>query len=252
MKGMAMIHRPASHWRRCSLAGFAIFTAFASGACAGPGTDKAPIQPGADAPKLSVESDQVPSAVTQVGYHSENVYDLAKIADWPRARASTDSLRSALELLSVADRNTDVIRSLRDTVAAVADSLDRAITSGDKVSAMRSANRLTQLGAIMAAPYGPGIPSDVTLLDFYGRELELWAAVPTQSAEARLRETASAIGTSWDAIRQQVIAKGGSSEAAGFDSLVTQVMTARTRADYARLATPLLDQVDFLERVFTR
>lgn len=224
----------------------------AGAACSGPAADRPPVQSGAAASPPAVQADPVPSAITRVGHHSENVYDMAKISNWPAARASTDSLRSAVELLPAGDANADVARSLRDTVRAVADTLDRGVTARDKGKAMRSANRLTQLGAIMATPYGPRTPAGVTLLDFYGRELEFWAAIPTGPAEARLRETAAAVRSTWDEIRPQVIARGGSSEAASFDSLVSRVTAARTRTAYAELATPVLDQVDLLERVFTR
>ena len=233
-------------------AGFAIVTLLVAAACSDRAPDKAATPSGNGAASVSVQADPVPPAVTQVGHHSENIYDMAKISDWLAARASTDSLRSAVELLPVSDAHAGAIRALSDTVSATADTLDRAVTSRDKRGAMRSANRLTQLGAMMAAPYSPRTPAGVTLLDFYGRELEFWAAMPSGPAEAHLSETASAVRRTWDGIRPQVIARGGSSEAASFDSLVSRVMTAKTRTQYAGLATPVLDKVDFLERVFTR
>ncbi len=247
-----MIHQHSRYTNPRLYAGFAIVTLLVASACSDPARDKTGIPPGAGAASASVQADPVPPAVTQVGHHSENVYDMAKISDWARARASTDSLQSAARLLPVNDAQAEVVRALRDKVMATADSLDRAVTARDKENAMLSANRLTQLGASLAAPYGPRTPVGVTLLDFYGRELEFWAATPGKPAEVHLRETASAVRQTWDEIRQQVIDRGGSSEAASFDSLVSRVMTAKTRDQYAGLATPVLDQVDFLERVFTR
>lgn len=231
-------------------AGFMIVTLFVAAACSDRAPDKAATPSGNGAAQVSVQADPVPPAVTQVGHHSENIYDMAKISDWVAARASTDSLRSAVDILPVSDAYADVIKPLRDTVKATLDTLDRAVTSRDKRNAMHSANRLTELGAMMAAPYGPRTPAGVTLLDFYGRELEFWAAMP--GAEAHLSETASAVRRTWDEIRPQVIARGGASEAASFDSLVSRVMTAKTKTQYAEVATPVLDKVDVLERVFTR
>lgn len=247
-----MIHQHPGYRHQRLYAGFAIGTLLVAAACSDRAPDKAATPSGTPAASVPVPADPVPPAVAQVGHHSENVYDLAKSSNWPGVRASVDSLRAAVKLLPVSGAQADVMRSLRDTVGATVDTLDRAVTARDMAKLMRSANRLTQLGAALAAPYGPRTPSGVTLLDFYGRELEFWAAMPGAPAEAHLRETASAVRRTWDEIRPQVIARGGASEAASFDSLVSQVMTARTKTQYARLATPVLDKVDFLERVFTR
>ncbi len=37
-----------------------------------------------------------------------------------------------------------------------------------------------------------------------------------------------------------------------YDGIVARLTTARTPRDYARLATPVLDEVDSLERAFAR
>lgn len=257
-----MTHERAGWWWRLTSAGTATRAGIAvtvaavllmAAACSRNARDDARAPADSSAALLTPSADPVPKAVAEVGHHSENAYDMAKAADWTRARAATDSLRTAVALLPDAGAaNADTGRSLRDTVKATTDILDQAVTSRDANGAMRAANLLTELGARLAAPYGPRTPAGVTLLDFYGRELELWAATPGRAAEDRLRETAEAVRRTWEEIRPQVLAKGGVSEAARFDSLVAQVSGANARAEYARLATPVLDQVDFLERVFVR
>lgn len=204
-------------------------------------------------PPALAAPDPVPTAVAGLGHHAENAFDMAKAADWAKARASTDSLRAAVGMLpDTGVAATPDAGRLRSEVMTATAALDRAVTARDATVAQREANRLTELGARLASPYGPRVPAGVTLLDFYGRELELGAAQATGSGAEKLLETAAAVRRTWDEVRPQVLARGGTAEAASFDSLVTRLSAARVPADYARLATPVLDQVDHLERVFTR
>jgi hypothetical protein len=112
---------------------------------------------------------------------------------------------------------------------------------------MREANLLTRLDAELSRPSRPAVPADVTLLDYYGRELEVWASARD---EAKLHATVVAMGTTWRGLRPQVVAAGGSAVASRFDSLVKQAESAPHAHTLARLATPILDEVDRLEAVF--
>jgi hypothetical protein len=53
-------------------------------------------------------------------------------------------------------------------------------------------------------------------------------------------------------MRPVLVAKGGSTEAAQFDALVTQPTAAKTAKGFAAAAKPILDSVDSLEAAFTR
>lgn len=188
----------------------------------------------------------VPASVEALGHHAENAYDMAKVGDWAKTRASADSLRPALDALPAPAQGAGATRE--DVTDAFGD-LDRAITAKDRGAALRASNRLTELGARLAASYESQVPADVTLLDYYGRELEIWAAAGDRG---RLRETAVAMRRTWDSLRPRLEARGGTGEAAHFETLVARVEAAGTPAVYARLATPVLDAVDTLEHVFKR
>ena len=206
------------------------------------------IQPGA--PNSSVTGAPVagpvlPASVEAVGHHSENAYDMAKASDWMKARASADSLKAAVAVPTLeAGGETRLSNDLRTGVQA----LERAVTARDRMAGMH-ANHITELGARLAAGYPSQVPSDVTLLDYYGRELEIWAGA---NDGAKLRKTATALRRVWVALRPQVLAKSGVAEATQFDALVAEVERARTAAEYGKVATPVLDAVDKLEKVFTR
>ena len=54
----------------------------------------------------------------------------------------------------------------------------------------------------------------------------------------------------WNAVRPSILARGGTTQVQKFDGLVASVEAAKLSRDYAHLATPVLDEVDNLEKVF--
>lgn len=212
-----------------------------------------PAAPGhaANSPGSVAAPDRVPAPIAALGHHAEDVYDMAKSGNWTAARASTDSLRAAVAVIpdTGAAAGSAASRRERAHLTRTLAALDHAVTAHDSTAALRAANRLTELGARLSGPYDPRVPSDVTLLDYYGRELELWSAANEVS---KLRATAAAMHKTWVALRPRVESHGGSAEAARFDALVARADSARTASAYAAVAKPILDEVDKLEAVFNR
>lgn len=191
-----------------------------------------------------VIADPVPPPIAAVGHLAENAYDFVLAGDWTKSRAAADSLRNAVAAIDTAGLDHAILGQLR----AENDALQRSVAAGSKSKALVQANALTASAARLAAPFGPRVPAEVTLLDHYGRELEIWSAAKN---EKQLLATARAITATWKTLRPSVSARD-SSEAVRFGDLVTRVENARTIPDYAALAKPVLDAVDLLEGVFTR
>jgi hypothetical protein len=185
------------------------------------------------------------SAIEDLGHYAEDAYDRAKITDWAKERGSLEALKAAAGRLGPAERKDAILaRQLDGAISA----LEKAVSSRDKPAAMREANLLTRLAAEISRPSKPPVPVDVTLLDYYGRELEIWASARD---EAKLRSTAADMGKTWRRLRPQVVARGGSGVASRFDALVKAAESTSSVDGLARLATPILDEVDNLEKVFT-
>ena len=124
--------------------------------------------------------------------------------------------------------------------------LDRAVTAKDRQAAMREANQVTIEVADMTAAYKLTVPVEVTKLDYYGRELEVWA----QAQDAnKLQATAREMRRTWDSLRPTIAAKSAT-ETKKFEALVAQVESAKTPADYTHVATLVLNEVDNLEKLF--
>jgi hypothetical protein len=195
----------------------------------------------AGASKTAVES--VPQALADAGEYGENVYDAAKANDWKTANAKLASLKEAATQVH-ADAGKQV--AAEDRLDANVAALAGAVSAKDRPAVMREANQVTFDVANMTAAYKLSVPVEVTRLDYYGRELEVWAqATDTNKLQATARE----MRQTWDALRPSIEAKSAT-EAKKFEALVARVESAKTPADYARVATPVLNEVDNLEKLF--
>lgn len=188
----------------------------------------------------------LPTAVEGIGHHGENLYDMAKARDWKKAATEfTALMQSDQQLRNVLKDKGAEVERLNQAITAAG----RAVETKDRTTTMREANLVTLIGADLAAAFKPPVPVEVTKLDYYGRELEIWAETKN---EAKLKETAEGMRRTWMTLRPMVEARGGSAEVKKFGDLVTQVAAAKMPTDFGKLATPVLDEVDNLEKVFTK
>lgn len=187
----------------------------------------------------STQAAGVPTAIADVGTHGEDLYDQVKALNWTHARAIMDSLDQSAAGLKPKERAQ---------LSGLLDTLHRAVAAHQRDVASEAANRVTFVGANLTESYHPKMPADIVRLDYYGRELEIWAA---RKNTAKLRATAMALRQTWGRVKAVEISHGGTAAAARMDSLIAQLATAGAPSDYARLATPLLDAVDELEKPFS-
>jgi hypothetical protein len=247
--------QPRDWWNTAALGAVAVivFLMIWLSACSSPpssapqtnnaATGNVPAAAPASAGASKTAGESVPQTLADAGEYGENVYDAAKANDWKTANAKLASLKEAARQVRAGVRNQ----------AAAADRLDANIAAlagtvlaKDRPAAMREANQVTFDVANMTAAYKLSVPVEVTKLDYYGRELETWA----QAKDAnKLQATAREMRQTWDALRPSIEAKSAT-EAKKFDALVARVESAKTPADYARVATPVLDEVDNLEKLF--
>lgn len=188
----------------------------------------------------SVQVLGVPAAVADVGAQGEGLYDQAKASNWTKAGQIMDSLNRSAGLLKPDERGQ---------LAGTLDSLTRAIAAHRRAEALAGANHVTFIGAKLTEAYHPKMPADIVRLDYYGRELEIWAA---QKNLAKLTSTAADLKRTWAAVKANEISHGGAAPAAKMDQLVARLDAAKSAADYAKLATPILDLVDALEKPFEK
>lgn len=184
----------------------------------------------------------VPKPLAAAGEYAENVYDAAKAGDWKTADAKLAALKDSTARLG-GTPGAGNPGALRADVAA----LEKAVGARDQQAALLTSNKATFDAANLSAAFDNPVPVAVTKLDYYGRQVEVQAAAGDTAA---LTQTAAEVQRTWDGVRSQVVRNGGTAEAKEFDGLVAQLQRANTPDQYGKLATPILDQVDYLEGVF--
>lgn len=183
---------------------------------------------------------EVPAALAEAGEFSENIYDMAKINDWKNAEAKLKDLKASVNKLNAEKIGSDKLNTNLAT-------LEKTVAAKDKKATLLESNKFTFDAAELTAKYDTKIPIEVTKLDYYGREIEIWAG---EKNEAKLKQTTQEIRKTWDAVKSKIEANNGKKEAAVFEKLVKETESAKSISDYAKLATPILDEVDNLENVF--
>jgi hypothetical protein len=193
-------------------------------------------------PAANRKTESVPKSLMDAGEYGENIYDYAKANDWKKAEARIGLLKTAIEKVRTDVSNQKAAGEIYPNVAT----LERAVTAQDRQAAMLAANQITRDVAQVTTEYKVTVPVEVVLLDYYGRELEIWAEAKDTS---KLQATAREMRKTWDAVRPSIEAKDPA-VAKKFEGLVAQVEAAKAPADYAKVAKPVLDEVDNLEKVF--
>jgi hypothetical protein len=208
-----------------------------------------PAQAAGAATTTTTNTNRVPTSVTQVGEYGENIYDAAQTKKWTQASANLASLKDAAKRL---DNETTMginENPNEDQLDGTLTALDKSVGAKEQLATMREANGVTLLAANLSKPFNPPVPVQVNLLDYYGRQLEIGVAAKDMT---QLKQTANNITGTWSALRSVVESRGASAEVQKFDNLVAKVETTNSVAQYGSLATPILNQVDNLEKVFTK
>jgi hypothetical protein len=185
----------------------------------------------------------LPAAVAELGRHGEDLYDEIVAAHWRTARILMDSLDAAARALPAESRTYNE----GDQLGAVRDRLRVAVREERTDDALETANRVTYLAAKISVPYALAIPSEVPLLRYYGRELQIWSA---RERLPRLTLAATDLRHTWAALAPDVERRGGGAVARRADRLMARVAAASMPEEYGRLAAAVLDLADDVEGVF--
>jgi hypothetical protein len=113
---------------------------------------------------------------------------------------------------------------------------------------MREANQVTLAVAELTGSYKlDEVPVQLMRLDYYGRELAIWAEVQDMP---RLQTTTAQMVKEWDRLRPAIDARIPAAEGRKVGDLLAQAEAAQTSADYGQLSKVVLDEVDHLEKLF--
>ena len=201
--------------------------------------------------KNSLSSSVVPkSAALQINLEAlsgtaEDIYDLAKVNKWHKIMKKLDELNKYEKTIKLIknEENDFFSQRLRTKI----ENLEKAISTKNRRDTMRYANSITLLEAAMIGDLRPRIPTNVMLLDYCGREMEI---LSEEKDIEKLSNLVIRIHLIWQNLIPQLVDKGAIKEIKKFSEIMARVERAKTPEEYNKLAKLMLDEVDNLEKVF--
>jgi hypothetical protein len=211
----------------------------------GDATTQATTAPDSATLSEKTENAKALKALDMLGDDAEAVYDLGNTADWPNAPAKVAALKEAAAAVENF-KNLSLASTQRLGIQVTA--ADAAVTAKDKMAIMLSANQITLIAADLADPLQPTTPTDVTRLDYLGRELEIWS---TANNPDKVKSTVDQINTIWTRLKPTAT-DADADEAKIFDAIITKMNAAKTNDDYLAASKAIDDGVDKLAEPFER
>jgi len=127
--------------------------------------------------------------------------------------------------------------------------LEQAISAKNKKYTMRFANNITFLEVAMIGDLKPRVPTNVMLLDYCGRELEI---LSEEKDIDKLFNLVIRMHLIWQNLIPQLIDKNGTKEIKNFSEIMMRLERAKTPDEYNHLAIQVADEVDNLEKLFKK
>ena len=176
---------------------------------------------------------------------AEDIYDLAKVDKWNRIRKKLNELKKYEQTIKLIRNEENDFYSQRLT--AKIEDLEKAISAKNRKDTMRFANNITLIEIAMFGQLKPRVPTNVMLLDYCGRELEL---LSEEKDIDKLSNLVIRMHLIWQDLIPLLFEKGDTKEIKKFAEIMRRLERAKTPEEYNHLAKMVLDEVDNLEKVF--
>jgi len=178
---------------------------------------------------------------------AEDIYDLAKVSKWRKIRKKLEKLKKAEKDIKLLrnEENGFFSQRLRNKI----EDLEQAISAKNRKDTMRFANNITLLEVAMIGELKPRVPTNVMLLDYCGRELEI---LSEEKDIDKLSSLVVRMHLIWQNLIPQLGNKGDTEDIKRFSEIMKRLERAKTPEEYNHLAKQVLDEVDTIEKVFKK
>lgn len=162
-----------------------------------------------------------------------------------------DAQTELLKLKDMTEKFDSADKAKRDRMLKAAISADEAIRDTKRHEALKGANEALFAASEIAFIGDPSMPNDLFRLEFYARELKVWAAAKDQ---AKIKAAALNIKESWQQVKIELGKHGdeGRDLINKFEPLVMALDLADTPEKSGGIARPILDQTGAMKRLFGR
>jgi hypothetical protein len=176
-----------------------------------------------------------------------DIYELAQAGKMERLAKKLELLKKNAAALSyIQDQpNNLLLPRLGRTIS----DLEQAVGAKDRLDTMRCANRITLIAATVAVHLKPNLPTEVSLLEYNGRELGIWS-------EAKKTDKLSGIvmrmHLAWQTLMPRLVERNGIKELRRFSEIMGRLELARTPEEYGRFARQATAEIDDLKAIFAK
>ena len=185
--------------------------------------------------------------VEALSEYAGDIYDLAKVNRWNKIRRKLDELKRSEKSLTLMrnEENDFFSQRLRKKI----EDLEQAVSARNRKDTLHFANSITLLEVAMVGQFKPRVPSNVMLLGYCGRELEIFSE---EKDIEKLSNFVIRMHLIWQNLIPQLIQIGETKEIKNFAEIMKRLEIAKTPEEYNRLAKQVLDEVEHLEKVFKK
>jgi len=202
--------------------------------------------PGSNRDRSTPTVEDKASILYHIADSAKSIYSLVKAGQWSEARERLSSLQTLAQSLQVNPAFTrQEIAKLNSWIIPL-----QNLIAVKQPLAMDMANQLAMVTAQLTIQPNSRLPIEVSMLDYYGRELEIWS---TRGNPVKLQAIANKITQIWHDLRPAMQAERISIQVQPLeDTLVALLDEANSPAEYKLLSGPLLAEVNQLQAVFLR
>lgn len=206
--------------------------------------------PSKEQPKSSVASGRANFMVTgldTLSSSAEDIYNLALAGKLDRVGKKLEVLKKNAAAFDFIQDETN--RILLPRLGRTVSDLEIAIATHNRLDTMRYSNRITLIAATVAIPFKPSLPTELSLLDYNGRELEIWSEMKKAD---KLSNIVIRMHLAWQTLMPKLIEQNGIKELRRFSDLMGHLEQARAPEEYSRLSKLVLVETDAMRAIFVR
>ncbi|MDR3581413.1 MAG: hypothetical protein P4L44_15740 [Oryzomonas sp.] len=204
-------------------------------------------QPGRTSPSEPFTSNANLNELEQMIGNARDIYEKTEVNRWKHLDKKVNSIVKVEQLLPGMTPEKDM--PYYKNLMGVTSDLERAIASQDRINAMKSANKIMILGARLAEAHNPPVPINVAVIAYCGRKLEILSE--TENV-LDLSDTVAKLHLSWQQLIPQVSAHGGLKEVKKFAEIMKRLESAKTSDEYGKLASSVVEEIEFIEKIFKK
>ncbi len=192
----------------------------------------------------ATRSKAAPECVWKVGSQGTAIFYAAKDSQWGQAARDLQSLKACTQQLQTEVKGND---DKKKKLEQDAGDIERALSTQNREQAMLSANDITLVATNIAGEYQVSMPMDVPRLDYYARQLQIYAEA---NDTGKLKATADQMKSTWQQVFVNLQSHVGPDDTKKMQIIIDRLQAAKQPSEYQAAASDVVGVVSDIERLY--